>query len=61
MKAGKQAAVIERETPRSGRSNTTSDVSTVSFKQNKVRMDIDTYLDTAFLRKNHRRPKTKRS
>lgn len=40
--------VIRRETPRSDESNTTSDVSTVSFKQNKVRMDIDTYLDTAF-------------
>ena len=40
--------IIRRETPRSDESDTTLDLSTVSFKQNKVRIDIDTYLDTAF-------------
>ena len=40
--------IIRRETPRSDESDTTLDLSTVSFKQNKVRIDIDTYPDTAF-------------
>lgn len=40
--------IIRRETPRSDESRTTVDLSTMSFKQNKVRIDIDTYLDTAF-------------
>ena len=40
--------IIRRETPRNDESDTTLDLSTVSFKQNKVRIDIDTYLDTAF-------------
>jgi len=40
--------IIRRETPRSDESNTTLDLSTMSFKQNKVRIDIDIYLDTAF-------------
>ena len=40
--------IIRRETPRSDESNTTLDLRTMSFKQNKVRIDIDIYLDTAF-------------
>ena len=39
--------IIRRETPRSDESNTTLDLRTMSFKQNKVRIDIDIYLDTA--------------
>ena len=39
--------IIRSETPRSDESNTTLDLSTMNFKQNKVRIDIDTYLDTA--------------
>ena len=39
--------IIRSETPRSDESNTTLDLSTMTFKQNKVRIDIDTYLDTA--------------
>ena len=40
--------IIRSETPRSDESNTTLDLSTMTFKQNKVRIDIDIYLDTAF-------------
>ena len=39
--------IIRRETPRRDESHTTLDLSTMNFKQNKVRIDIDTYLDTA--------------
>ena len=39
--------IIRSETPRSDESNTTLDLSTMTFKQNKVRIDIDIYLDTA--------------
>lgn len=40
--------IIRREFSRSDERHTSSDSSTVSSKQNKVRIHIDIYLDTAY-------------
>ena len=40
--------IIRREFSRSDERHTSLDLSTVSSKQNKVRIDIDIYLDTAY-------------